>query len=224
MIWWRLISSHYVAQDFRTKIFSIKNGFANVRTRCENDPELLKHGPGFVCYAILDTVVDRYFPLITNLEIELEQIKSEIFRGALPKENVEKLYLLKQKVMTLKHVVSSSMKAVDKLFGGRVPGIFTDSQEYFRDVYDHLMRANASLETIRESLIIVMQANLSMIALSDATVTKSLAFYGALAAAPTMVAGIYGMNFQNTPEPQSSYGYPVVLLAMIVINFFCIVC
>lgn len=195
-----------------------KNGFANVRVRCENEPDLLKHGPGFVCYAILDTVVDRYIPLITALEIELEQIESEIFRGALPKENVAKLYLLKQKVMTIKYAVSSTMEAVGKLFGGRVPGIFADSQEYFRDVYDHLLRANGSLETMRESLITAMQVNLSMIALSDATVTKSLASYGALVAVPTMVAGIYGMNFQHMPELHSPYGYPMVLIGMIAID------
>jgi magnesium transporter len=90
--------------------------------------------------------------------------------------------------------------------------------EYFRDVYDHLVRVNQSLDSLRDTVNTAIQVNLAMINIGDSEVTKRLAAYGALVAVPTMIAGVYGMNFQNMPELTWSFGYPVVIAAMVAID------
>ena len=100
----------------------------------------------------MDTVVDRYFPVLDKLETDLEKLEVQIFRGAPTRSNIESFYDLKYRLMVLKHAVAPLMEAVGKLFGGRVPPVCLGSQEYFRDVYDHLARINASIESLREML------------------------------------------------------------------------
>ena len=97
-----------------------------------------------------------------------------------------------------------------KLYGGRVPQVCSGTQEYFRDVYDHLLRVSQQLDGLRDMVITAMQVNLSMISLAETEVTKRLAAYAALVAVPTMIAGIYGMNFKNMPELDWEWGYPAL--------------
>jgi len=190
-------------------------GFAAVRARTEREPELLKNGSGYVFYAVMDNVVDRYFPVIDALETELESIEEQIFEQNAARSNIESLYALKQKLMVLKHAVDPLMEATGRLYGGRVPQICAGMNEYFRDVYDHLHRIHTSIEGIREMLTTAIQVNLGMISLSDNEVTKKLAAWAAIIAVPTMVAGIYGMNFEHMPELKWWFGYPLALGAML---------
>jgi magnesium transporter len=205
-------------------VLSVRNnaepGFAAVRARCEREPELLGHGAGFVLYALIDAVVDRYFPVLDELEIELEGVEKRIFAGSSARANIESLYALKQKLMTLQHAVVSLLEAVGKLYGGRVPQICAGMQEYYRDVYDHLVRINQSINSQREMVVTAISVNLSMITLQENEVTKRLAAYAALVAVPTLIAGIYGMNFEQMPELQWAFGYPVAVGAMVVIDTF----
>ncbi len=194
------------------------HGLQEVRKRAEVEPENLSHGAGFVFYAIMDTVVDRYFPVLERLETELEKLEGEIFRTTPTRANIEGFYDLKYRLMVLKHAVSPLMEAVGKLFGGRVPPVCLGSQEYFRDVYDHLVRINTSIESQREMLQTGISVSLTLISLADNEVTKRLAAYGALITVPTLIAGIYGMNFQHMPELSWSFGYPLVVSAMIAID------
>jgi magnesium transporter len=193
-------------------------GFSDVRARCEREPELLKYGSGFVLYALMDTVVDRYFPILDVLESELEQIEEHIFARNTARSNIQSLYALKQKLMVLKHAVDPLMEATGKLYGGRVPHVCTGMQEYFRDVYDHLHRIHETIEGIREMQATAIQVNVGMISLAESEVTKKLAAWAAIIAVPTMVAGIYGMNFKNMPELEWIYGYPVSIAVMVVID------
>jgi magnesium transporter len=193
-------------------------GFAAVRARCEREPELLKFGSGFVFYALMDAVVDRYFPVIDVLETELEQVEERIFAGHSARANVEALYALKQKLTTLQHAVLPLLEAVGKLYGGRVPHICAGMQEYYRDVYDHLVRINQSINSLRDNVVTAISVNLSMITVQENETTKRLAACAALVAIPTMVAGIYGMNFKHMPELDWSLGYPVTVCAMVVID------
>ena len=190
-------------------------GFAAVRARTEHEPELLKRGSGYVFYAVMDNVVDRYFPVIDALETELEKIEEQIFVRNAARSNIQALYALKQKLMTLKHAVDPLMEATGRLYGGRVPQICAGMGEYFRDVYDHLSRIHSSIEGIREMLTTAIQVNLGMISLSESEVTKKLAAWAAIIAVPTMVAGIYGMNFKVMPELDWAYGYVFSLAMMI---------
>ena len=208
----------------RNYILTVRNrthkGFADVRARCEREPELLRNGSGFVFYALMDAVVDRYFPIIDMLESELEQIEENIFGRQSARSNIMSLYALKQKLMLLKHAVDPLMEATGKLYGGRVPHICSGMGEYFRDVYDHLHRIHETIEGIREMLTTAIQVNLGMISLAENEVTKKLAAWAAIIAVPTMVAGIYGMNFKNMPELEWQYGYHASLVVMVVADVY----
>jgi magnesium transporter len=193
-------------------------GFAAVRARTEREPELLRHGAGFVFYALIDNVVDRYFPVLDELETRLEAAEEQLFSGASSRGKIEALYGLKRQLMALKHAVAPLMEAVGKLYGGRVPHLCQGTQDYFRDVYDHLARINGTIESIREMLTTAIQVNLALIGISDNEVTKRLAAYGALITVPTLIAGIYGMNFKHMPELDWSVGYPLAIFCMLAID------
>jgi magnesium transporter len=203
-------------------VLSIRNrteqGFLGVRTRCEREPELLRFGSGYVLYALMDAVVDRYFPVLDAIETELEGIEEHIFANTAPRANIEALYYVKQKVTTLKHATAPLMDAVGKLYGGRVPQVCHGMGEYFRDVYDHLVRLNQSLDSLRDTVATAIQVNLAMITIGESEVTKRLAAYAALVAVPTMIAGVYGMNFKNMPELGWDLGYPLAVGLMAVID------
>lgn len=192
-----------------------QQGFLGVRARCEREPELLRQGPAFVLYALMDAVVDRYFPVVSSLEQELETIEERIFNKGSERANIEHLYQLKRKVLVLKHAVAPLMDATGKLFGGRVPSLCTNTQEYFRDVYDHLYRINTSIDTIRDTISTAIQVNLSMVAIDESEVNKRLAAWAAIFAVATAFAGIWGMNFKSMPELEWEYGYPVAISIMV---------
>jgi magnesium transporter len=205
-------------------VLSVRNrsqqGFLGVRERCEREPHLLKHGSGFVLYALMDAVVDRYFPIIDQLESELEEGEERIFVKGAARINIERLYDLKRKVMVLKHVVAPLMEVAGKLSGSRGPATCANSRDYFREVYDHLVRIDASIDTIRDTIGTAIQVNLSMVAIEDSEVSKRLAAWAGIFAVATAFAGIWGMNFAHMPELDWEYGYPAALLAISVTCFF----
>lgn len=188
-----------------------QQSFLGVRARSEREPHLLRHGPSFVVYALMDAVVDHYFPIVSALEDELEKIEVNMFEHAAERSNIKRLYQLKRKVMVLKHVVSPLMESAGKLYGGRVPAMFVNSQNYFRDVYDHLYRINSSIDAIRDTINTAIQVNLSMVAIDDSEVNKRLAAWAAIFAVATAFAGIWGMNFKWMPELDWKFGYPAAL-------------
>ena len=191
-----------------------REGLLGVRQRCEREPELLRKGPAFVFYALVDAVVDRYFPVIDELESELETIEEQIFIQGSERANIERLYGLKRQAMVLKHAVAPLMEAMGKLSGGRVPVLCAGTQEYFRDVYDHLYRINTSIDTMRDTIGTAIQVNLSMVAIDESEVNKRLAAWAAIFAAVAALAGIWGMNFKDMPELDWRFGYPTALLVM----------
>lgn len=195
-----------------------RHGFAVVRNRCEREPHLLRQGSGFVFYALMDAIVDRYFPVLDAVEDELEAVEDRIFSGQSTRASIESLYELKQKLMTLKHAAGPLLDASGKLHGGRVPQVCAGSQEYFRDVYDHLVRINQSIDSLRDMVTTAISVNLSLITLQENETTRRIAAYAALVAVPTMIAGIYGMNFKNMPELSWEFGYPIALSIMTVLD------
>lgn len=196
-------------------VLSIRNrsndGFLGVRSRCEREPHLLSQGSGFVFYALMDAVVDRYFPVLDVLETELEDIEDQIFVKGSASSNIERLYTLKRKILTLKHAVAPLMEDAGKLHRGRVPMVCSNSQEYFRDVFDHLIHINASIDTIRETIGTAIQVNLAMVAIEEGEVNKRLAAWAGIFAVATAFVGIWGMNFNVMPELHWKYGYPAAL-------------
>jgi magnesium transporter len=205
--------SNYVLSVRRDSL----QGFLGVRERAEREPHLLKKGAGFVLYALMDAVVDRYFPVIESLEGQLDDLEERIFRGGAQRQNVEELYDLKRKSLILRHAVSPLLEAAGRLHGGRVPAVATKVQDYFRDVEDHLARINGRLDTIRDTITTAIQVNLSLVTISEGEVTKRLASWAAIFAVFTAFAGLWGMNFQDMPELHWKYGYPVALVIMIAV-------
>jgi magnesium transporter len=192
-----------------------QQGFLGVRARAEKEPHMLRLGPAFVLYALMDAVVDRYFPVLDMLETELEEIEELIFSQGEQRDNIQRLYELKRKVTIVRHVVSPLMEAVGRLHGGRVPAVCQDTQEYFRDVHDHLHRISAALDTIRDTIATAIQVNLSMVAIEESEVNKRLAAWAAIFAIVTAFAGLWGMNFKFMPELEWKYGYPFAIAVMV---------
>jgi magnesium transporter len=198
-------------------------GFQNVRERCEHEPTLLKQGSAFVLYALMDDIVDGYFSVLERLTAELEELEDRIFTPQEvndAREIIEELYRFKRRLVVLRHHISPLLEGVGKLTGGRVPKICEGMTAYFKDVYFTLERIVGAIEGRRDMVITAIQVNLGMIALAESEITKRLGSFAALFAVPTMIAGIYGMNFEHMPELHSQYGYPIVIAAIIVIDSF----
>jgi magnesium transporter len=203
----------FVGRNF---LISVRNRsrqpLLGVRTRAEREPHLLRKGPVFVLYALMDAVVDRYFPIVEALETELESIEGEIFQpGSSARANVKRLYALKQRVTQVRHAVLPLLDAVAKLSGERVPTACTHAQEYFRDVVDHLERIQGVLESLRETIATAIQVNLSLTTIEESEVTKRLAAWAGVFAVATFMVGIWGMNFEYMPELKHLWGYPAAL-------------
>ena len=205
----------FVGHNF---VLSVRNnsqqGFLGVRERCEREPEHLKQGSGFVLYALMDAVVDRYFPLLDELETELEEIESQIFERGAARSNIQRQYELKRRAMVLRHAVAPLLEVAGKLHGGRVPAPCVEIQEYFRDVHDHLARINTAIDGIRDTIGTATQVNLSMVTIEESEITKRLAAWAAIFAVSTALAGIWGMNFEHMPELKWAWGYPMALGAI----------
>ncbi|MCW5600965.1 magnesium/cobalt transporter CorA [Nitrosomonas sp.] len=189
--------------------------FVEVRERCERERHLLKEGSGFVLYALMDAVVDRYFPIIDQLESELEEIEEQIFNKGAARSNIEQLYSLKRKIMVLKHVVAPLMEVAGKLASSRGLVVCPNIRDYFRDVYDHLLRIDAAVDTVRDTIGTAIQVNLSIGAIESNEVSKRLAAWAGIFAVATALAGIWGMNFEHMPELKWEYGYPLAMLTII---------
>ena len=197
-------------------VLSVRNsstqGFLGVRERCEREPTLLRQGSSFVLYALMDAVVDRYFPLVDALESELETIEDQIFDRGAGRANIERLYQLKHKVTVLRHAVSPLLDAVGKLYGGRVPSVCLASTDYFRDIADHLARLQTAIDTIRDTIGTAIQVNLSMVTIEESEVTKRLAAWAGIFAVATFFVGVWGMNFKHMPELEQPWAYPAALV------------
>ena len=187
------------------------HGFHDVRERCEREPELLRHGAGFVLYALMDAVVDRYFPVLDGFEAELEDVEELIFEPGAARGNIERLYALKRRTGVLRHAATPLLDVLGKLHGGRVPPVCAGVQEYFRDVHDHVSRISGGADAVRDTIGTAIQVNLSMVTIEESETTKRLAAWAAIFAASTALAGIWGMNFDVMPELHWQYGYPLAL-------------
>jgi magnesium transporter len=200
-------------------VLSVRNrtsaGFLGVRARAEREPHLLSHGPAFVFYALMDAVVDRYFPIIDALETDLESIEDQIFEPHLGRANIERLYALKRKIGIVKHAVAPLLEAVSKLISGRVPQVCANNREYFRDVFDHLARMNSLLDALRDTIGTAIQVNLSTVTIEETEITKRLAAWAGIFAIATAFAGIWGMNFKHMPELDAVWGYPAALAVIV---------
>ena len=209
------VGSNYIL-SFRK---NSEHKFANVRNRCEMESELLKIGVGFILYAILDEIVDRYFPLLNKIEMDMELIEKEMFKKKDTKKLIEKLYQLKIQTTDLRHATIPLSEVLGKLHGGRVPAVCVQLQDYFNDVHNHLIRINKSIESLRETISTSVQVSLALATIEKSEVTKKLAGWAAIFAVCTTGTGIWGMNFEYMPELKFKYGYPLILVLIFLAAF-----
>ena len=200
-------------------IVSVRHGssvaYTEVRSRCETMPDLLSKGQGFVLYAIMDFIVDRYFPVVHELEMELEAVEDKIFKEKPSRETTEQIYQLKRELLDVKRAVSPLIDICNRLMRFDIKCISDETQPYFRDIYDHAIRINEMVDNTRELLNTALEANFSLISISQNDTSKKFAGWAAIIAVPTMVAGFYGMNFKFIPELEWHYGYYAVIILTI---------
>jgi magnesium transporter len=205
----------------RRFILSIRHGsslaYSDVRARCESTPQLLKKGPGFALYAVLDAIVDRYFPVIDALEEQLEDLEDRIFSEKPSRETTKQIYDLKRQLVEVKRAISPLIEMCTRLMRFDLDLIPEDTRPYFRDVYDHVIRINEMVDSSREILGTALEANFSLVSISQNDIQKRFAGWAAILAVPTMIAGIYGMNFRFMPELDWQYGYPFILAFTIIV-------
>jgi magnesium transporter len=198
-------------------VITVRHGEASelapVRRQLEDQPELLQHGPGAVLHAIVDRVVDDYAPAIAGLGEDIDQVEDQVFSGV-HTNAAERIYKLKREVLQFEHAVGPLVEPVDRLARGKYDVIHPEVRTYFRDVNDHLLRTHDQLEGYRDLLTSVLQANLTQVGVRQNEDMRKISAYVAMAAVPTLIAGIYGMNFDHMPELRWEAGYPMALVLM----------
>jgi magnesium transporter len=190
--------------------------YADVRSRCETTPHLLSMGPSFVLYALMDFIVDQYFPVVDMLEDELEDLEEDIFGEVVTRETTTRIYKLKRDLLEIKRGILPLVDIFNRLVRYDLDLISEDTRLYFRDVYDHVIHINEMVDTTRELLTSALESHLSLVSVAQNEVMKKLGGWVLILAVPTMIAGIYGMNFEFMPELRSPIGYPLVIGVMLV--------
>jgi magnesium transporter len=208
----------FVARNF---LISVRHGndlgYAAVRRRCEDAPEMLAKGAPFALYALIDFIVDNYHPIVEALSSEFEVLESEIFTHQLDHTAIERLYGIKRKLMALRSAVVPVEDISVQLTRLHPELIHKDLRAYFRDIHDHVARTIETLDNLREMLTTAMAMNLSLISVRQNDIVKRLAGWGAILAVPTVVFSLYGMNFHHMPELTWEFGYPGMIVATLVI-------
>ena len=199
-------------------LITVRHGSASelsdVRSRLENDEEHLRRGTMTALHAILDKVVDDYEPVVLGVQTDVDEVEERLFGGAGSGEATGRIYKLGREVLEFSRAVSPLLPAVEKLAGGRVEGVDDELQSYFRDVFDHLVRVHQQVDGFHELLGSLLQANLTQVTVQQNSDMRRISAWVAILAVPTMIAGIYGMNFEHMPELKWELGYPAVLLVI----------
>jgi len=185
-----------------------------VRQRCESTPHLLSKGPGYVRYALMDFVVDQYLPVVQQIEEEVEDLEDLIFGMSDTGDATSRIYQLKRELLSLRRAVTPLVEVCNRLMRFDLPHIPEDTRVYFRDVYDHIVRLNETIDAQRELLTTALEAHLSLMSHAQNEHMKRITAWAAMIAVPTMIAGIYGMNFKHMPELNWDYGYQVSIVVM----------
>jgi len=192
-------------------LLSIRHGasqsYAAARARCEREPELLALGPSYCLYAIMDFVVDNYRPIVDSFHKELASLETAIFSDEFKRDTIERLYELKKELMRLRLAISPMQDILGPLIRLHPTLVRDEVRLYFRDVFDHAVRANEATGAMSEVVSSAMSVNLAMVTVAQGDVVKRLAAWAALIAAPTLIASWYGMNFEHMPELAGPYGY-----------------
>jgi magnesium transporter len=206
----------FVNRDF---VVSVRHGQAalhDVRLEIERRPDLLRCGSGAVLYAIVDRIVDDYEPVVALVESDIQEVEHEVFSPS-RSNPAERIYTMEREVLDLHRAIAPLAPAADRLAKGYHEIIHPDLRTYFRDVHDHLLRIAGRVSGFRELLGSILQANLTQVTVRQNADMRKISAWVAIAAVPTLLAGIYGMNFTDMPELNSPLGYPTVIGVMLLV-------
>jgi magnesium transporter len=187
-----------------------------LRARCESTPKLLAKGEGFVLHALMDFIVDQYFPVIDELEAELDKLEEQIFSGKFVRTVTSRIYHLRRDLLALKQAVTPLIDVSAHLTRMNSTIIPLDTRPYFQDVHDHVIRIAELIDNLQQLSHTALESNLALITVAQNDDTKRLAAWAAILAVPTMIAGLYGMNFKYMPETEWRLGYPLIISIMLV--------
>jgi magnesium transporter len=195
-------------------------GHSELRAKLEQRPALLAHGVDYVLHALLDMIVDNYFPVIDAAREIVERLEQSALDSALTREEMRELFNLRRDLLRLQRILIPLEDVCAKLATFDLPNIDIEVRPYFRDVLDHVRRVASLAALHREMLNSVMETSALIEAQRQGDITRRLAAWAAILAVPTAIAGIYGMNFDNMPELRMEYAYFMVLG---VIGLICLV-
>ena len=187
------------------------SSYTEVRTRVEQNPNLLKKGPGFALYSVLDFVVDNYQPIMSSYEAQFDRIEGCMFKADFDLAVIQESYELRRSLIELRNAAVPMDDICNQLVRFHEEIIPKELRAYLRDIQDHAHRVIAATDDLREMLTNAMHVNLALVSVQQNDIVKQLAGWGAVLAVPTIVFSLYGMNFQDMPELKSAWGYPVTL-------------
>jgi magnesium transporter len=202
----------FVADDF---LVSVRHGAAGgigaAREELERRPELLAHGPSAALHALVDHIVDGYQPAIAAVQTDIGEVEETVFSGTRANP-IERIYTLRRELLLFHTAVAPMENVLDAL---RIdPLLAPPMRDYMRDAADHLARVNQEIERSREQLASIFQANLTRVSVGQNEDVRKISAWAAIIAVPTLISGVYGMNFEHMPELTWRFGYPLALLLM----------
>lgn len=206
----------FVGPEF---VITVRHGhgpLTAVRERLQRRPDLLELGPSAVLYAILDRVVDDYEAAAQGIDTAIQEVEADVFSPERANP-AERIYRLEREVLEFHRAVVPFAAEVDQLARGHFDVVPDPLRDYYRDVHDHLRRVSGRIAGFRELLTSALQANLTQVAVRQNEDMRKISAWVAILAVPTMIAGIYGMNFEHMPELRWTFGYPTVLCVIVVV-------
>ena len=204
------VGHNYLVTVRKPPVFDL----TQVVRRWDANAALCAEGGGFLLYILLDEIVDHYFDVLDAYEDRTEDVEDRVFEATGDSDTQTHIFGLKKDLLEFRRAVSPMREVLDVLQGQNVDVVTTRLAPYYRDVYDHVLRATDFVDTMRDILSSALDANLSVISNRLNEVMKQLTSWAAIILVPTLIAGIYGMNFVHMPELRWRYGYPYALGVM----------
>jgi magnesium transporter len=210
----------FISDNF---IVTVRHGegspLSSVRNDLEHHPNMLKLGPYAVLHAVVDRIIDSYTVIANSLEMEVVGVENKVFNGKRQTFSQE-IYFLKREIIEFRHAIEPLVIPLGRLFNVQSGSVPEEIQPFFRDTSDHLLQACEQATALDSLITSVLQADLAHIQVQQNIDVRRISAWVALASGPTMIAGIYGMNFHHMPELSFKYGYFVVLGVMATLTGF----
>jgi magnesium transporter len=207
----------FLGADFLVTVrYGEASALGDVRRSMENEPALLRLGPAAILYAIMDQVVDDYTPVAEGLENDIDEIETEVFGGN-PRVS-RRIYEVSREVLQFHRATQPLAEALEHLLRLEAYGLDGELRKYLRDVRDHTLRITEQVQSFRELLSSILSVNLTLVSVNQNDEVKKVSAWAAILVVPTIITGIYGMNFERMPELAWRSGYPFALTLMVVLS------